>query len=178
MFEHFQRSWLVFGLDDSLEIGQESISDKGDNKQDDSQNISGLFLVFDITSKVIHHDSNSDKNSNNKFGSTKLQSLVPDPGAENTYKDDSNNVAGLDHHDNWEVGDINGQDVGVSGDDDNDGACDEIGDGHFGMFFVEEGVDDPSEHPGYKGLGPDHGDGVVELDVLDLVVDLVGLFES
>lgn len=178
MLEHFQRPWLVLRLDDSLEIGQESIGDKGDDKQDDSQNISGLFLVLDITSKVIHHDSNSDKNSDNKLGSAELQALVPDPGAENANKNDRDDVAGLDHHDNGEVGYINGQDVSVSGDDDNNGACNEIGDGHFSMFLVEEGVDDPSEHPGYKGLGPDQGDGTIELDVLDLVVDLVGLFQS
>lgn len=46
------------------------------------------------------------------------------------------------------------------------------------MFFVEEGVDEPPEDPGDEGLGPDHGDGVRELYVLDFVVDFVGLFES
>jgi hypothetical protein len=46
------------------------------------------------------------------------------------------------------------------------------------MLLVEEGVDEPAENPGDQRLGPDHGDGILELDILDLVVDFVGLFES
>ena len=107
-----------------------------------------------------------------------MQAFIPYSRAENANKHYRNDITGLDHHHNGEGGNVDGQDVGMSGDDYDYGAGDDVGDWHFGVLLVEEGVNEPPKHPGHKGLSPDKSDGAVKLCVLDSVVDLVWLFKA